>query len=88
MTTDSDDEESVPRNINPAYVVKYKDKNYYCPPSMHDKYAARPPILEHICLAQFSIWYYSAPNRSKKTNNEERDTGTTSLQKRDHSPVD
>ena len=41
------------------------DNVYVRPPSIHDKYAARPDSLEHICLAQFFIWYESVPKNSK-----------------------
>ena len=40
------------------------DNEYIRPPSIHEKYAARPDSLEHICLAQFVIWYESAPKNS------------------------
>ena len=39
---------------------------YQKPPSIHEKYAARPDSLEHICLAQFAQWYETAPKNSKK----------------------
>ena len=55
-----DEEDSMPKNINPAHIVKNKDtgEEYYCPPSIHDQYAARPPKLEEVCLAQCRMWYY------------------------------
>ena len=45
--------------------VTIGNNEYVRPPSIHDKYAARPDSLEHICLAQFVIWYESVPKTSK-----------------------
>ena len=43
------------------------DNEYVRPPSIHEKYAARPDSLEHICLAQFAVWYESAPKNSARS---------------------
>ena len=42
------------------------DNEYVRPPSIHEKYAARPDSLEHICLAQFAVWYESVPKNSAR----------------------
>ena len=46
-------------------LISIGTSTYERPATIHDKYAARPDSLEHICLAQFSIWYESVPKRSK-----------------------
>ena len=47
-------------------LISIGTSTYERPATIHDKYAARPDSLEHICLAQFSIWYESIPKNSKR----------------------
>ena len=47
-------------------LIPIGNNKYERPITIHDKYAARPDLLEHICLAQFSIWYESIPKNSKR----------------------
>ena len=70
---DDAEEDVIPINLNPAYIVENKDsgEKYYCPPSLHEKYAARPEDLEDICLAQFVMYYHSVPKSWKKSNKED-----------------
>ena len=42
------------------------DDQFYEPQSVHEKYSNRPESLEHICLAQFAIWYVLVPKKWKK----------------------
>ena len=53
------------RSFKNEHAIRIGDNEYVRPPSIHDKYAARPDSLEHICLAQFVIWYESVPKTSK-----------------------
>jgi len=41
------------------------DQQYFEPLSVHEKYSYRPDSLEHLCLAQFAIWYVLIPKKSK-----------------------
>ena len=56
------------RSINSVPIIIYICSTpwYKKPPTIHDKYAARPDSLEHICLAQFAQWYETVPKNSKK----------------------
>ena len=38
---------------------------------MHEKYAARPDSLEHVCLAQFAMWYEDMRQGAKMPKNSE-----------------
>ena len=51
--------------------VRINDKNYVIPISKHERYASRPSSLEHMCFAQFLIWYKPLTNQTKKTKYEE-----------------
>ena len=51
--------------------VRINDKNYIIPISKHERYASRPDSLEHMCFAQFLIWYKPLTNQTKKTKYEE-----------------
>lgn len=70
LNTNEDEEATLGPNINPAHIIKspHNDNLYYCPPSIHELYAARPEKLEHISLAQFRMWYYPASKNWKKSN--------------------
>ena len=46
--------------------VSINGKDYVIPISTHDRYASRPESLEHMCFAQFSIWYVPMSNQNKK----------------------
>ena len=72
LQTNEDGEAMLGTNINPAHIIKspYNDNLYLCPPSIHEKYAARPKELEHISLAQFRMWYYPASKNWKESNEE------------------
>ena len=49
--------------------VRLNDKDYVIPTSPHERYAARPDELEHMCFAQFMIWYEPIPKHFKKQKN-------------------
>ena len=49
--------------------LENNDNKYVKPPSIHEKYAARPDSLEHICLAQFAMWYESTRSNAKEPKN-------------------
>ena len=53
------------RNCKTEASISIGENEYVRPPSIHDKYAARPDSLEHMCLAQFAVWYESVPKTSK-----------------------
>lgn len=46
--------------------VTINDKKYILPISPHERYAARPDSLEHMCCAQFMIWYEPISSKNKK----------------------
>ena len=46
--------------------VRINEKDYVIPISKHDRYASRPDSLEHMCFAQFLLWYKPLTNEPKK----------------------
>ena len=64
---DSGDEEE-PRHIRGTFQIPGKEGSFKEATSIHEKYANRPPVLEHMCLAQFAISYdrMSAQDANKK----------------------
>ena len=46
--------------------VRINGKDYVIPISKHDRYASRPDSLEHMCFAQFLLWYKPLTNQPKK----------------------
>ena len=52
------------------FITLKDNKNKYVkPPSDHEKYAARPDSLEHVCFAQFLMWYESSRSNAKEPKN-------------------
>ena len=64
---DAGDEEE-PRNPGGTFQIPGKEGRFKEATSVHEKYANRPPPLEHMCLAQFAISYdrMSAQDAKKK----------------------
>ena len=50
--------------------VSINDKEYVVPISPHERYASRPDELEHMCFAQFLVWYEPLSNQAKIPKNE------------------
>ena len=46
--------------------MRINDKNYIIPISKHERYASRPDSLEHMCFAQFLLWYKPLANETKR----------------------
>ena len=51
-------------------IVTINGNEFLIPISPHDRYASRPDELEHMCFAQFLIWYKPLSTKVKKTENE------------------
>ena len=49
--------------------LKDNDNLYVKPASDHEKYASRPDSLEHICFAQFLMWYETTRSNAKEPKN-------------------
>ena len=62
---DNDDLENIEISDTKIVQIPGSDQKYINPPTVHERYAARPDSLEHICLAQFAIWYVPVPKRAK-----------------------
>ena len=53
-----DDEEEATKDAQKdTFTIEGRDGQYTEPVTIHDKYAARPKVIENICLAQFVVSY-------------------------------
>lgn len=58
-----------------AFEIEGHEGKFQETQSIHDKYAMRPPVMDTMCLAQFSMWYsMMTPQAVAKVKEEYKDT--------------
>ena len=55
------------RKTEKSRIVEINGEDYIIPICFHERYAARPDSLEHMCFAQFKIWYTPLSECPKKS---------------------